>query len=199
MNDKHQWSCMKSRYGFQGLASRPAKPGDQFWDPPKKHPIFFGSWDSEFPKAIDLLILSWSRRLHCSDIQGGKKKSIFITAEKTEEVEKHAHVFCSPSKMNSADTGTGHVYAIHGGKRSKSGALKHQFFPPFLKQNLLDEQLCINPPLNPGSPRRALRPPPSSSSIMTVTARASRQGQFLPAETKKQVRVRAALSEIHIV
>lgn len=79
---------------------------------------------------------------------------------------------------------------------NKSIALKRLLFGicffPF-KTNALDKQLCINLLLNPGSPCRALRATPSSS-LRTVTARASRPGQV-----RKPVRARAALPEMHIV
>lgn len=104
-----------------GFGYKASNPGEWFWDSPLKTLQLFWKLELKGNWFIDLeLKLKVALFWH----SGGW--SIFITAEKTEaQVEKYAHIFCSPSKMKSALTGTGHVYTVDGGKLNKSRALKH--------------------------------------------------------------------------
>lgn len=170
---------MQIKIRLPGSGFKASNPGGRFWDPPLKTPHALEAGPQNFQRQ--LVYWSWTEVEGCTALTfRGKKWSIFIAADETEaQVEKYAHIFFSPSTINSALTGTGHVYAVDGSKLNKSRALKRLLFTASL-----DEQFCINPLLTPGSPHRALRPPPSSSPIMTITACASRQGQLLPPERK---------------
>lgn len=127
-----------------------------------------GPWN--FQRQLDYW--SWAEVDGCTAQYLRGDQSLFMSADETQAQLKRTHIHTL--------TGTCHVYTVDEGW----SIFCSQPIFPLLNRIHWIKQFCINPPLNPGSPRRPLKPPPSPCSVMAATTRASRQGQFLPAETE---------------